>query len=199
MTKVITITPEQLEEKIQQAEKGGFIPETKTTISKVKASKAGMFDVSYDIETSFLDGTTGNPISLSAGGVHIGKHMPHPDFVHAIDLLKPHLAIISDLVEVKDLTLHDLENDESILEKVKVTGFSISAHDITIEGYKILKSGKILPLKPPAIPFFEDYEYSDEVQHLGGHAANEALHYIKFKYAPTLFDTVPEEGEEELE
>lgn len=199
MTKVVTITTEQLEEKKKQAETGGFIPETRTKVTKVKNAKGSFFNVSFDIDTSMLDEKTGDPIQLSASGIHIGKYMPHQDFTDAINMLKPHLAIVCDLKEVDGKELLELNDDEETLEKIHVTGFSLTETDIKLEGFKVLKSGNVLPLLPPPIPFFDDYMYADEIQHSATHAANEALKYMKYKYAPTLFDNLSEDGESEEE
>jgi hypothetical protein len=192
MSRTITITKGDLAQKIEQASEG-FIPSITKKVQKVKISKTGGVDVEFETIATILDPVNGKPIDLYSDDVKKGKFFAHQDLIDALNMLRSHLTFICDLPEAREITLHDLEDlNEELLEKIHVTGISLGGdgeHEgVSIIGYKVLGSGKVLNLVAPFTKYFDEndaYLYSDELRHTCHHIANEALLYIDGKYAPS--------------
>ena len=168
-------------------------PETTVSrkISKVKLHKGGGLEVEYE-QTITIPQEEGEPLELNGEVPYKGRNLPHPDMMDALKMLRSHLALICDLPEAKNLDFHELEDLPENLEKLHVTGFSIGGNGdhegVTLIGYKILGSGKVLNLVAPFTKYQDEnggYNYAIELQGTIDHAASEALEYLDGKIAPS--------------
>ena len=208
MTKVITIKADKLAEKIAEAAIGEFIPTLIKKITKAKFNKAGGVDVDFESIATIIDPNTGKPVELISDDGKKGRYFAHQDLVDAFTMLRSHMAFICDLPEARGLTLHELEDDDDLLEKIKITGMSLGGdgeHEgVTIIGMKILNSGKVLNLVAPFTKFVDEnqpYLYGDELCHITDHVSHEVLAYVEGKYAPSAQQELDFENssDEELE
>lgn len=174
-------------------------PETQVSrkITKAKLNKGGGIDVGYVLSMTLVDDKN-EEINLEKENTEQCRYLPHHDLIDGLKLLRAHLAIICDLPEAKELTLDELDDSEEALEKVHITGFSIggeSEHEgVTLIGYKILNSGKVLNLCAPFTKYqdeHEGYEYGIELQGTVNHCCNEVELYMDGKIAPSAQPEFP--------
>ncbi|MXV16860.1 hypothetical protein [Hufsiella ginkgonis] len=205
MKRVITISPEQLQEKLKAAASGERPEEIKVTKVKMKKVTADL-----ELERSFIitDDETGDPVQIIQPISMPGKNIAHPALFAAVALLRPHLAILSELPEAVGLSPEELLDSETALEKIFVTGFTIGgegeAEGVTLTGYKINKRGKTQNLVTP-FEKYEDstnqYEYSVELAHIIGHCQDEAAAYFRGKIAPSaqldIYDQLSDTDQDE--
>ncbi len=182
--------------------------ETQTTrkISKVKLTKSGCPFVEFQETRIVVIGE--KSIEKVSNLTFEGLNLPHPDLLHAFDLLRAHLAILCSQLDGRDAELSDLEDEEKFISLFKVSGFSIGGsgetEGVTLIGSKKIKRG-VLNLVTPFTKFMDEnapYEYGDELNHLVYHAIEEANLYLDDKIAPdaqTKIEYPDNEDQSELE
>ena len=158
-------------------------------ITKVKLAKNGGVEVEFE-QTTVLPVDGGNVIEYYADVPYKGRSLPHPDLLHAFELLRGHLAIICSQLDGKKPDLHKIESDELFLALFKVTGVSIGgtgdSEGVTLVGNKKIKRGQ-LNLVSSFTKYMDEndpYEYADELMHLVTHVVDEANQYVDGKIAP---------------
>lgn len=114
----------------------------------------------------------------------------HSDLTAAMDKLKPHFALLCEQMEtpanINNFTAEELEN-------FIVRGFHHSNNEevpgVSIVGYKVLKSGKVLGLNAPFTRFYEDpseisaYPFQELLQEIIAAIEFEAEEYLRGKVA----------------
>ena len=127
-------------------------------------------------------------------------HLPHPDFVNAMEVLKPHFAIICDCVKTSDLD--KVKPDD--LKVLKITGFSLSGQDeaegVVLKGMKRAKNGQFYAFNSPLIHFqtSDEYKGAGELYADVQTAVEEFKQYLGGKHGDPLqteidFEATPEE------
>ena len=166
-------------------------------IIKAKLAKHGGLDVEFEQTIKFLNDKE-EEIELTSDASLSCKNFPHPDLVNAFNMMRAHLAIITDMPEAIGLSLHDLDDKEDLIEKFKVSSFSIGgsgeSEGVTLSGGKKLNGGKILNLSTPFTKFDDEndpYEYHYELKSLIDHACDEVNEYLDGKIAPNAQQEIP--------
>lgn len=107
---------------------------------------------------------------------------PHPDLVAAIDKLKVHLCLITEMVEeynlpyLKEKTIYTAFQEEDFYKELAFlrytcTGFSLSSNGVVLIGQKSLGTKKVLNITAPFTLLNEDSDYTyagDLFVHLTG-------------------------------
>jgi hypothetical protein len=157
-------------------------------ISKVKLAKNGGVEVEFEQTTTIM--VDGKPLEFYADVPYKGRSLPHPDLLHAFELLRGHLAIICSQLDGKKPDLQKIEHDELFMALFKVTGVSIGgsgeSEGVTLVGNKKIKRGQ-LNLVSSFTKYYDEndlYEYADELMHLVNHVVDEANLYVDGKIAP---------------
>lgn len=128
-------------------------------ITKAKITKFKTLEVVF---TETIDrhegGTIDNEVTKKCKGI------AHADLTKAFDNLRPHLAMLCEQTEAANLKEFDTLNEEDIAKAVSAYSagsFSLGSNGegITISGYKILKSGKVLNLNTPHQEFDATYDW----------------------------------------
>lgn len=173
-------------------------PEVKRKITKAKLAKHGGLDIEFE-QIKYIEKVVDGEvvlIEMPSDESPSLKSFVHDDLKHAFNLMRSHLAIICDLPEAKGKNLHELDDDEEALLRIKVIGFSIGGsgdnEGVSLTGFKTLKGGKILNLNAPFTKYVDEsgegYEFSDDLNHLMNHATTEVELYIDGKIAPSAPD-----------
>lgn len=115
----------------------------------------------------------------------------HPDFIAAMQKLKPHFALLCEQLETPS-NINSFGDEE--LENFTVRGFHRGKNDeipgVTIVGSKVLKSGKYLGLNAPFTRFYEDpgtenaYPFQEHLETILGEIEFEAEEYLAGKFCP---------------
>lgn len=158
-------------------------------INKVKLGKNGGLEITFELtEIIQLNGKDFSRVSEHPGVIF--REIPHPDLIHAFNLMRAHYVIIAGQLDGKNAELDKVENNEDFIALFKITGFSIGGNGesegVTLIGNKKIKRG-IINIPAPFTKFFDEqdpYEYADELQHLVMHATDEVNKYIDGKIAP---------------
>jgi hypothetical protein len=86
----------------------------------------------------------------------------HPDLQYALRLLKPHVVAICEMPEADLINVDEPSEDDlsSTLEKIIITGYSISGKDesagAVITAKRLLKTGHTLNITTPGIKFSDE-------------------------------------------
>lgn len=166
------------------------------SITKVKIEKGISAVINYDeVNTTSENPGTNKMTCEGSSGIH-------EDFRNSMKALAIHLGLISEQVRGKIEKINPA--DQTILDHITVTGFSIGGSDdnegVTVFGQRKLKSGKVLNLVAP-FQKYEDENY-DGASDLASdiHAAcEEAKQYLDGKCAPKAQLEIFEEEKEEVE
>lgn len=107
----------------------------------------------------------------------------HNDLVQAFQKLIPHIAFLSEIPEVTDKLLEDVQTIESIT----VQSFSIGGEDehegISISGTRTLSTGKSQILNTPFYKWEDEqpYDYMNELGEVVAEIKHEVEHYLFHK------------------
>ncbi|GAA4338703.1 hypothetical protein GCM10023149_48850 [Mucilaginibacter gynuensis] len=146
----------------------------------------------------------GQPVETSGLVPYNGHNLVHPDFVHGFEMLRGHLAFISESREAVGITLQELDEDEDTIKLFRVHSFKVNGYEevdgVILQGDKRLQSGDVMDLPCPLVKWVEDvnrYPFADELSALVDHLTTEALSYLDGKIAPSaqldIFEDEPEE------
>lgn len=213
-TKTITISADELEEKIEAANDAKELKEgTRIKILGAQVKKIGLVILLEKIVCRNFANRDGKlelrEFTSTAKETH--EFLIHDDLKLAFDLLRSHLLIITEQKEsfdaynevVSPQVLDNMDEKESPLGKVKVLGFDNSDYyRVSINGTKQIRGKQLLSLSTPQTYFegFEDdhYEFGDELFHVVQHLKQEIELFYNGKYAPDSqlaleFDNMEEE------
>lgn len=163
------------------------------TISKLKVKK-GLPEIHYSVDRN---GFTSTHIVTINGLVH-------SDLADALDRLKTHLCLITELVNpmhlggisaVMDLFNNDELHQDPAFMTFKCTGFSLSSDGVVLTGNKTLGTSKVLNLVSPFTLLTEESDY-DFALHLNVHVQeliNETEQLLEGKMSGEQLDLFAEQ------
>ncbi|MCX3264789.1 hypothetical protein [Pedobacter agri] len=128
------------------------------------------------------------------------KSFPHPDLLHAIELLRAHYAILANQLGTKTDDLSTLDDDPDFLMLFKVEGVKInydpSGSTASMKGTSATQYGT-LKIETAPVSFEGSYKWREEFSHVVEHVCDEALRYLDGKIAPSAqLDLFDEDGNE---
>jgi hypothetical protein len=167
-------------------------PETSISrkISRAKITKTTCVEVDYDQTITIQQADSEKPLELSGECPYKGRNIAHQDLIDAFRLLHPHFAILCDLKEVNNMTLHELENNLNKIDNIGVRSFSIGGsgdnEGVTLSGFKKI-GNKMINLNTPFTKFDDEndpYTNMVELQHVINVIIEEVELYLDGKVAP---------------
>jgi len=175
-------------------------------ITRAKITKTSTVEVDFEPTITFEK--EGKTVELTGEQSYKGRNIAHEDLINAFKLTHPHFAILCDLKEADDMSLHDLENDLQSIEQIGVRSFSIGgsgdSEGVTLSGFKKLSGGKMINFNTPFIKWEDEsdpYNYVIELKHVIDVICDEVEFYLDGKIAPdaqlSMFDGTDEELDNE--
>ncbi|GGG97608.1 hypothetical protein [Pedobacter zeae] len=116
------------------------------------------------------------------------KSLPHPDLLHAMEILRAHYAILANQLGGREADLPALDDDVDFLMLFKLEGVKInydsSSATCSMKGTSSTQFGT-LKIETAPISFDGNYQWKDEFSHAVMHLCDEALRYLDGKIAPS--------------
>jgi hypothetical protein len=160
-----------------------LVPQKSIKIKKAKLTSMNYLEVEYEETIEFAD----EAIRYEATKKCMWN--AHNDLKIQFDRLKPHVALLTELIT--DAELSDLWETHPYLSKIKATGYVIGGdgeHEgVTVIGRKILAHNRILNLVTPFAKWQDEhtgYTYASELRNIIKDCENEVIEYLNGKHAP---------------